>query len=59
MDRHAQQLGEQGLRHATNFRVAWRHSGQRAAVAADNKGAIDLLDLREAAQLVEDTSGLL
>jgi len=59
MDRHARQLGEQGLRHATNFRVAWRPSGQRAAVAADNKGAVDLFDLREAAQLVEDTSGLL
>ena len=38
--------------------MAWSHTGQRVAISPDDKGAVDLFELREAPQLVEDTSCL-
>jgi len=59
VDRHARQLGNQGLDHATYFRMGRYYCSQRAAVVADNDGAIALFEFRETAQLIEDINGRL
>jgi hypothetical protein len=57
MDRHARQLGNQGLHNATYLRMGRYYCSQRAAVGADNDGAIALIEFRETAQLIKDING--
>jgi hypothetical protein len=59
LDRHARQLGDQSLGHATHLGTARYHGDQWAAIAANNEGAVAIFEFREAAQFVEHVSGRL
>ena len=52
-DGHARNLAHQSFCHSANLRVVRRHTGQWAAVAADDYRTVPFLEFGQATKLIE------